>query len=73
MLLFKANYRYKLRILLILRQVKKISMDIKERIKGIIELYKNLKNIAKLVQEYIKRYYNKKRSKGLALKRGDKV
>ena len=38
-----------------------------------MELYKNLKNTAKLVQEYIKKYYNKKRSKGLALKEGDKV
>ena len=26
-----------------------------------------------MVQEYIKKYYNKKRSKGLALKEGDKV
>ena len=49
MLLFKVNYRYILRILLILRQVKKISIDTKERIKEIIELYKNLKNTAKLV------------------------
>ena len=53
--------------------MKKISIDTKERIKEIIELYKNLKNIAKVVQERIKRYYNKKRSKGLALKEGDKV
>ena len=62
-----------LKTLLILRQVKKISINTKERIKEIIELYKNLRNIAKLVQEYIKKYYNKKRSKGLALKKGDKV
>src|SRR6266568_6217977 len=73
MLLFKANYKYILRILLILRQVKKTSIDTKERIKGIIELYKNFRNTVKLVQEYIKKYYNKKRSKGLALKKGDKV
>ncbi len=73
MLLFKANYRYKLRILLTLRQVKKISISTKERIKEIIKLYKNLRNTVKLVQEYIKRYYNKKRSKGPALKEGDKV
>jgi len=58
---------------LILRQVKKTSTNAKERIKEIIELYKNLRNIAKLVQECIKKYYNKKRSKGLALKEGDKV
>ena len=50
-----------------------MSVDAKERIKGIIELYKNLRDIAKLIQEYIKRYYNKKRSKGPALKEGDKV
>ena len=38
-----------------------------------MELYKNLRNTVKLVQEYIKRYYNKKRSKGPAFKEGDKV
>ena len=38
-----------------------------------MELYKNLRNMAKLVQKCIKRYYNKKRSKGLDLKEGDKV
>ena len=38
-----------------------------------MELYKNLRDTTKLVQEYIKKYYDKKRSKGLALKRGDKV
>ena len=73
MLLFKANYGYILRISLTPRQVKKISIDTKEKIKEIIKLYKNLKNTAKLVQEYIKRYCNKKRSKGPALKKGDKV
>src|SRR6266700_7350925 len=73
MLLFKANYRYKPKTLLTLRQAKKTSINAKERIKGIMELYKNLKNIAKLVQKHIKRYYNKKRSKGPALKEGDKV
>jgi len=62
-----------LKTLLILRQVKKISINTKERIKEIMELYKNLRDIAKLVQECIKRYYNKKRSKGPALKEGDKV
>ena len=73
MLLFKVNYRYEPRILLTPRQVKKTSIDAKERIEEIIELYKNLRNTVKLIQEYIKKYYNKKRSKGLALKRGDKV
>ncbi len=73
MLLFRANYRYKPRTLLTPRQVKKTSTDAKERIKEIIKLYKNLRNTAKLVQEYIKRYYNKKRFEGPALKEGDKV
>ena len=73
MLLFKVNYSYILRILLTLRQAKKISTNAKKRIKKIIELYKNLRDIVKLVQKYIKRYYNKKRSKGPALKKGDKV
>jgi len=36
-------------------------------------LYKNLYKIVKLVQEYIKKYYNFKKSKGLDLKEGDKV
>ena len=48
-------------------------MDAKERIEEIMELYKNLRNMAKLVQKRIKRYYDKKRSEGLALKGGDKV
>ncbi len=38
-----------------------------------MELYKNLRDTVKLVQEYIKKYYDKKRSEGLALKKGDKV
>ena len=73
MSLFKANYGYTLRTLLTLRQAKKTCIDTKERIKEIMELYKNLRDTAKLIQKYIKRYYNKKRSKGLALKEGDKV
>jgi len=36
----------------------------------LINLYADLKEIAKLVQERIKRYYN---AKGLDLKEGDKV
>ena len=39
----------------------------------LINLYIDLKETAKLVQERIKRYYNAKRSKGLDLKEGDKV
>jgi len=39
----------------------------------LINLYIDLIEIAKLVQEQIKRYYNAKRSKGPDLKEGDKV
>ena len=39
----------------------------------LINLYNHLKEIAKLVQTRIKKYYNNKRSKGLDLKEGDKV
>jgi len=38
-----------------------------------VNLYIDLKETAKLVQERIKRYYNTKRFKGLDLKEGDKV
>ncbi len=38
-----------LRILLILRQVKKISINAKERINKLIELYRNLQEIVKIV------------------------
>ena len=36
MLLFKINYGYKLKILLTLRQVKKINKTVKERIEKLI-------------------------------------
>ena len=72
-LLFKANYGYKLRISLLLYQVKKTSSTAKERIETLINLYVDLKETAKLVQERIKRYYNAKRSKGPDLKEGNKV
>jgi len=39
----------------------------------LINLYADLKEIAKLVQEQIKRYYNAKRSKEPDLKEGDKI
>jgi len=39
----------------------------------LINLYIDLKETAKLVQERIKRYYNTKRSKGPDLKEGDKI
>ena len=56
MLPFKANYGYKLKILLILRQAKKISKTVKERMEKLIQLYKNLYKSAKLVQDRMKRY-----------------
>ena len=49
MLPFKANYGYKLKVLLILRQPKKIRKIVKEKIKKLIELYKNLYKSVKLV------------------------
>ena len=39
----------------------------------LINLYKNLTETAKVVQQRIKKYYNAKRSKGPDLKEGDKV
>jgi len=46
---FKANYSYELIILLILWQVIKISKTAKERVEILINLYKNLYKIAKLI------------------------
>jgi len=45
----------------------------KERVKILMNLYKNLYKTAKLVQERIRKYYNLKKSKRLDLKEGDKV
>jgi parvulin-like peptidyl-prolyl isomerase len=42
MLPFKTNYGYKLKKLLSLRQVKKSSKIVKERVEIFINLYKNL-------------------------------
>jgi hypothetical protein len=39
---FKANYGYKLKTLLSLKQVKKSSKTAKERVKTLINLHKNL-------------------------------
>ena len=58
MLLFKINYSYKLKTLLILKQAKKISKIVKEKMEKLMQLYKNLYKLVKLVQEYIKKYYN---------------
>jgi len=70
---FKANYGYKLTILLTLWQAIKISKIAKERVEEFINLYKNLYKIAKLVQKHIRKYYNFKKFKGPDLKEGDKV
>ena len=70
---FKANYGYKLKISLTPRQAKKTSETAKERMEKLIQLYKNLYKSVKLVQKYIKRYYNQKVSKGPDLKEEDKV
>jgi len=48
-LLFKANYGYELIISLIPQQVIKISKTAKERVEMLINLYKNLYKIVKLV------------------------
>jgi len=50
-----------------------MSKTAKERVEILINLYKNLYKTAKLVQERIRKYYNLKKSKGLDLKKGDKV
>ena len=71
--LFKANYGYKLKILLSPKQIKKSSETAKERVKTLINLYKNLQETVVFTQKCIKRYYNLKVSKGLDLKKGDKV
>ena len=73
MLLFKINYGYKLKILLTPQQAKKTSKIAKERMEKLIQLHRNLYKLIKLVQKYIKRYYNQKVSKGLDLKEGNKV
>ena len=73
MSLFKANYSYKLKILFTPQQAKKTNKTVKERIEKLIQLHRNLYKLTKLVQEYIKRYYNQKIFKGPNLKKGDKV
>ena len=53
--------------------MKKSSKTAKERVETLINLYKDLQELAKIVQEYIKRYYNLKVFKGLDFKERDKV
>ena len=55
---FKANYSYKLKTSLTPRQAKKTSKTAKERMEKLIQLHRNLHKLAKLVQEYMKKYYN---------------
>jgi len=50
-----------------------MSKTAKERVEIFINLYKNLYKTVKLVQKRIRKYYNLKKSKGLDLKKGDKV
>ena len=49
MLLFKANYSYKFRMLLLPKQVKKSSKTAKERVETLINLYKNFQELVVLV------------------------
>ena len=51
MLLFKANYGYKLKILITLRQIKKRSKIAKKILEIFINLYIDLYKLIKLVQE----------------------
>jgi len=71
--LFKANYGYALRTLLLLKQVKKLSDIAKERAEKLITLHKELCKLVKIIQERIKLYYNKKKSEGPDFKKRDKV
>jgi len=71
--LFKANYSYEPMILLIPQQAIKTSETVKERVEILINLYKNLYKTAKLIQEYMRKYYNLKKSEWPDLKEGDKV
>ena len=48
-LLFKANYGYKLKTSLLLQQVKTSSKTAKERVETLINLYKDLQESAKIV------------------------
>ena len=70
---FKINYNYKPKTLLTPRRAKKTNKTAKERMEKLIQLYRNLYKSAKLVQDYIKRYYDQKVSEGPDLKKGDKV
>jgi len=70
---FKTNYRYTLRTSLSPKQAKKSSKVGREKAEKLIVLHKELYESAKIVQERMKIYYNKKKSEGPDLKEGDKV
>ena len=50
-----------------------MSKTVKERMEKLIQLHRNLHKSVKLVQDYMKKYYNQKVSKGLDLKEKNKV
>ena len=61
MSLFEANYGYTPRILLSPKQAKKLSEVGRERAEKLMVLHKELCESAKIVQERMKTYYNKKK------------
>jgi len=58
MSLFKANYSYILRTLLILRQAKKTSKLAQERMDKLMRLYLDLSDSSKLIQKRMFKYFN---------------
>jgi len=73
MLPFEVNYKYAPRTLLSPKQAKKSSKVGKERAEKLMVLHKELYESVKMIQERMKMYYNRKRSEGPDLKKGDKV
>ena len=53
-------------------KLRRQARQLKKKIK-LMQLYQNLYKSVKLIQKKIKKYYNQKVSKGLDLKRGDKI
>jgi len=73
MSLFKANYGYNSATALMLRQAKKSSKKIKKIVEKLMTLHKELCKSVKIIQKKMKLYYNKKRSEGPELKKGNKM
>jgi len=73
MSLFKANYGYNPVTSLTPKQAKKSSKIAKKKVEKLMTLHKELCKSAKIVQKKLKLYYNRKRSKGLDLKKENKV